>query len=694
MLVFCSKEKKKYSDKNQVEEFSRIEKEFAEGEAYFKEKKGRLYRSLRNVLFLNPSSSTHYQKAKTMIETAVHQYEDYGIGPGDIERIVNKYPDIWVDPDILYNLATVIIKPDYEEEIDSRRRDSIQDAVKLLTHLLNKYTEYDNEPFVYFSLAKGFLDLKKALEAKQYFIMLINKFPDSEYVGLAKKFLSEIPKLQKYGYVGDFGEKAFGGEGEFGYIDKGIGHGWFKRNPIVDIELDNQRNVYIADKINKRIVKYNSKGDFIWQTQRSILPLDIETDQDGNLYIVEGPTTEILYELPDQLHSISKYTPQGEILLHFAFPERSNPYAGAAAFDENGQIILIDKYFKRFWIKQFDNNLRVTRKAAFEITHPGPFKVCLGDSGYIYVVKGYHLTKMSSSYDSLWTVILPTAHKWPSQSKIFITYNKTNQVVYVIFHAARDEDKSQIFIVNSNGIIQETQIYDAKPYIYIISNADGECFKAMYDSSSIRIFDMSDSLIVMLDGSSTTKGQFLVPSHIELINNDLCVYDKYLKKKTIYDKNGHFLHEKALESSDPVKETYPEVKFKEADEHMNVEDFTRDQSGKMYFLFSSPGYCAIQIFNQSGKFLKEINLPASASIVNYKQIAVSNDNYIYVACNIGKIIIIDYEGHQIDEFGHGAFTAEPVDCLCGMGQIVIDSDKNVYAIDAFSNSIKKFVLVK
>lgn len=236
-----------------------------------------------------------------MLETAVHQYEDYGMSPWDIEGIVVQYPDIWVNPNILYDLATDIINPNYEKEIDSRRQDSIQVAFKLLTHLLNKYTEYDNEPLVYFYLAKGCLDLKKALEAKQYFTMFIDRFPDSKYVDSAKKFLNDIPKLKKYGYVGDFGEKVFGGEGEFGYVDIDIYQGWFKRNPIVDIEVDNQRNIYVADKIRQRVLKYNANGEFVWQTTSSILPLDIEVDQHGNLYIIEGPTAEVLWELPGSI---------------------------------------------------------------------------------------------------------------------------------------------------------------------------------------------------------------------------------------------------------------------------------------------------------------------------------------------------------------------------------------------------------
>ncbi len=81
------------------------------------------------------------------------------------------------------------------------------------------------------------------------------------------------------------------------------------------IAIDNDNNIYVADRGNNRIQRFNSKGEFIEIIKMKLdRPSDIAVDSAGNLYVID---IERIDKKMGDITQLRKFDKQGNFLLKF-----------------------------------------------------------------------------------------------------------------------------------------------------------------------------------------------------------------------------------------------------------------------------------------------------------------------------------------------------------------------------------------
>jgi len=130
----------------------------------------------------------------------------------------------------------------------------------------------------------------------------------------------------------------------FGSTDSSIFKGPGKFNTPDGITVDSDGYVYVADRNNHRIQKFDSEGNFIksWgdkgnSDRQFNLPCDLEVDKEGNIYIVDYGN-----------HRIKKFDSEGNFITkwgHEGNEDGQFNYPTGIAIDPSGDIYVIDKYY-------------------------------------------------------------------------------------------------------------------------------------------------------------------------------------------------------------------------------------------------------------------------------------------------------------------------------------------------------------
>ena len=137
------------------------------------------------------------------------------------------------------------------------------------------------------------------------------------------------------------------GEGEFNFHeDKGT---------ICGISVDNQGNVFVVDKGNYRIQKFDSNGNFLmaWGSKGTgdgqfIRPIYIAIDYQGNVFVTD-----------DRNPVIQKFDNNGQFLLKWGelgAKEGQFQHATGISIDSKGNVYVSD--YENQNIQKFDNNGR------------------------------------------------------------------------------------------------------------------------------------------------------------------------------------------------------------------------------------------------------------------------------------------------------------------------------------------------
>ena len=155
----------------------------------------------------------------------------------------------------------------------------------------------------------------------------------------------QVLKLDKAGnIILEFGELG-PGESEFNcYEDKGT---------ICGIAIDNQGSIFVVDKGNYRVQKFDNNGNFLaaWGSQGTedgqfVRPIYVAADSQGNIFVTD-----------DRNPVIQKFDNNGQFLLKWGSlgaGEGQFQHATGIAVDSAGNVYVSDYENQR--VQKFDNN--------------------------------------------------------------------------------------------------------------------------------------------------------------------------------------------------------------------------------------------------------------------------------------------------------------------------------------------------
>jgi hypothetical protein len=119
---------------------------------------------------------------------------------------------------------------------------------------------------------------------------------------------------------------------------------------IIDMTCDQQGNLYLADRKESRIQKFDKNGNFLFSIgQKGQGPgeflgfLDIALDKSGNLYIHDTGNTRL-----------SKYSSDGKLLLS---TNTKSPNRSRINFLPNGNLTIYDFNIRKYLLHVYDKNL-------------------------------------------------------------------------------------------------------------------------------------------------------------------------------------------------------------------------------------------------------------------------------------------------------------------------------------------------
>lgn len=133
-----------------------------------------------------------------------------------------------------------------------------------------------------------------------------------------------------------------------------------------NIVIDDDDNIYVADRENNRIQVFDPNGKFLTMWSNIHRPDGICLDSEGNFYIGELNGVFGMEDCPGLGHRVSIYNLQGELLTRFGDPEegegldqfiaphgtavdsRGDLYVGDVAYGIRGQHMTPPKYPKCF----------------------------------------------------------------------------------------------------------------------------------------------------------------------------------------------------------------------------------------------------------------------------------------------------------------------------------------------------------
>ena len=95
-----------------------------------------------------------------------------------------------------------------------------------------------------------------------------------------------------------------------------------------NVVIDEDENVFVADRENHRVQVFTAKGEFLSQWPGIWRAAGLDMDASGNFYVAEMPPHVYIIDAPSLGHSVSIYDKQGNLQSRFG---DSSPAKGQAA---------------------------------------------------------------------------------------------------------------------------------------------------------------------------------------------------------------------------------------------------------------------------------------------------------------------------------------------------------------------------
>ncbi|NLA32272.1 MAG: DUF3344 domain-containing protein, partial [Methanomicrobiales archaeon] len=468
------------------------------------------------------------------------------------------------------------------------------------------------------------------------------------------------PGALEYAFVLRWGMEAYTEDGDF---DTPSG-----------IAVDAIGNIYVADRLNWRIQKFDGAGNFLtkWGSPGSEdgefqQPAGVTVDTTGNVYVVDEFNYRI-QKFDSNGNFLTKWGSQGSGDGEFQRPE-------GITTDTAGDIYVVDASNCR--IQKFDDSGNFLMAWGSQGSGEGEFRyptdVAVDAAGNVYVTDrtNYCIQKFDSSGKYLM--------KWGSIGSIYPTSIAvdSNDNVYVF-----DRDSIQKFDDSGNFIATwgSTGIEDGEFLSH--SSATGIAVDAsdniyVIDSGNHRIqkFDSSGNFSGKLESKIPGDKEFLRPSGIGLDSaGNVYVADRDNYRVQKFDDSSNYLS------------TVGSLGFGDGEFQSEVRDVAIDASGNIYVLNGN----IINKFDDSGNFLTKWGSHGTGDGETQWAWGITSDL-------AGDIYIADTDNHRIQKFdSSGKFLAKFGSYGSGNGEfrepgdVAVDSSGNIYVADTYNHRIQKF----
>lgn len=489
------------------------------------------------------------------------------------------------------------------------------------------------------------------------------------------------------------------------------------------IAVDNSGNMYVTDNDNNRIVKFDSKANFLETIGSTgsgdgqlLSPTGIAVDKSGNIYVVDFGN-----------YRIEKFDPSGNFMLKFSsnIGVRVSDPEGVAV-DDSGNIYVADLYNP---IEKFDpNGNLISTIGTYEIG--GAQGVVLDKSGNIFVLNNEHpdVVEFSSGgtfikewgslcqiktnawctdpdgagpfesgdgqfYDATGITIDdagniyvadlensriqifdPSGHFFyklhlddMGQANTVAIYNGNMYVV------GSQKNQVQVFGITYGNATSAPNVVSTSPTMYSYTPQDGPSVPKValpITSTPPTTGDITPGYVTAFGSEGSKNGQLAAPQGIALDSTgNIYVADMLNNRVEKFDSTGNFISTIGSVGSADGQFSDPT-------------SVAVDKSGNLYV--TDLNNYRIEKFNPSGNFILKFGTrgDGDGQFQNPRGMAFDASGNLYVADLIHPIQKFDPSGNFISHIGEGTIN--------GAQGIAIDKSGNIYVLDNGSPQVVEF----
>ena len=452
---------------------------------------------------------------------------------------------------------------------------------------------------------------------------------------------------------------------------------WYFQSPR-SIALDADRNIYVADTDNHRILKFDYRGNFIdqWGPVGFSYPSGIAVDGSSTVYIADTGN-----------NTIKKYSSDGSYLASIgAFGTGQGQLKGprAVAVDSSGNVYVADTGNNR--IQKFSASGQFLWQLGGSGSDNGQFNqpqgISVDSSGSVYVsdtgnnrVQKFVVNGDAVTYSTQWGSLGSATNQLNAPGQI---HANSDGMIYLA-----DKGNNRILVFSNTGVYSATLgangqgngqfslpmgvVKDSKGYVYVA------------DTSNDRIQQLTTagSFIKQLAVAGSATGAFRSPVGIARdAGGNFYVADTSNHRIQKFSSNGTFMASWGSFGSGDLQFSFPNAVAIDASGHIFVADTLNHR---------------IQKLNSNGVFVATWGSYGTSGQSKFDRpsgIAVDSQGAVYVT---------DLNNKRVQKFTNsGEFVSEWGGTGIGDGQfnaprgIAIDSSDAVYVADSGNNRIQKF----
>ncbi len=447
------------------------------------------------------------------------------------------------------------------------------------------------------------------------------------------------------------------------------------------VVVDAEGNIYVADKIDDRIQKFDPSGKLLLKfgSQGTAdgefrFPTSITLDAAGNIYVADQSN-----------HRIQKFDVSGNFLLKFGshgIADGQLNYPAEVAVDTEGNIYVAD--YNNHRIQKFASDGSFILKFGSQGSADGQFispkRITVDAYGNVYVADSNNARIQKFTSDG--SFILKFGSYGTAAGQFRYPAGVTIDSAGNIYVADQYNNRIQKFDASGNFLLMfgtsgKTDGQFWNPAGVAIDDA-GSIYVADEGNHRVQKFDANSNFLLKFgtDGSGAADGLFFDPSGVAVdAEGNIYVADSNNSRIQKFTSDGSF----SLKFVSPV--IFDGLPYYPA-------GITLDAAGNIYVADQSNDF--IQKFDVSGNFLLKFgsNGRVDGQLFDPSGVAVDTEGNIYVADKGNhQIQKFDATGNLLLKFGSQGTADGEFRHPTG---VTVDAAGNVYVADSFNNRIQKF----